>query len=140
MIWETSKNKWKKHSFSKIVLAFHCSNKLQILRIMPQISNFFLNHLSIFSYRKSEQFWQQNTISILLVSISLIICFFTVHCFEKQKFTKKVMKKIIKTIITFAFWSLQLFFAWIMNIYKLCKKAVKIPYALSAALMYNTYS
>jgi hypothetical protein len=27
-IWKTSSNKFKKHSISKIVLSFHCSNKL----------------------------------------------------------------------------------------------------------------
>ena len=70
IIWETSRNKLKKHSVSKIVLTFHNLNKLfywsQKIYKFSDISfvfqKIFLITRSMISHSRSEQFWKQNTI------------------------------------------------------------------------------
>ena len=63
-------NKLKEHSVSKIALTFHCSNEL------------FSITRTIFSHRRSEQLWKQNTnseknaIQVQYLEVSLIEYFF----------------------------------------------------------------
>ena len=56
-IWKTSRKKLEDNSVSKIVPNFHCSNKLffWFLRFCKKKN----------SHKRSEQFWNQNTISYL---------------------------------------------------------------------------
>ena len=69
-MWETSKNKLKKHSVNKngsdlslfewIVLVV--SKTLQILSLQPQSQKFFSVTRTIFFHSRSEQFWYLNAI------------------------------------------------------------------------------
>ena len=63
MIWETSRNKLKKHSFQKLFWPFtvqiNCPSDLKIF-----VSKFFSIKKTFFSHSRSEQFWKQNTMLI----------------------------------------------------------------------------
>ena len=68
-IWEISRNKWKKHSVSKIVLTVHYLNKLfkwsqkvcKFSVFILEFQKFFSVNRTFFSHSRSEQCWKQNT-------------------------------------------------------------------------------
>ena len=78
-IWETSR---KSILLLKIVLTFHCLNKLQILGLQPGISKVFLDFKNNFSHSRSEQFWQQNT--KFSSDVAIRIFFLTLHGFTNE--------------------------------------------------------
>ena len=67
MIWETSS--WKSFLLPKIVLTFHCLNKLfywsqkcyKFSAFILVFQKFFSITLTIFSHSRSEQFWLQKS-------------------------------------------------------------------------------
>ena len=87
MIWETSRNKLKRHSVSKIDLTFHFSNELfqwskkccRFFTFSLECQKFFSITKTFFSHRRSEQFWKQNTIFL---------------CKNKEKVTRKKCKHL----------------------------------------------
>ena len=77
---------WKSILLPKIVLTFHCLNKLflwsqnfcKFSSFSLKFQKFFSTTRTFFSQRRSEQFWQQNTITEIHVQFKMIHIFLSV--------------------------------------------------------------